>query len=104
MTFAFGGFFDSVLDRYADILVILGLTLWSEANEAYPGIWLIGFLAAKPPAPVRQRNSVGGLPGHKAARDCSRGRCRTGILLPGCHSGFDQPGGFLPHHLRETVS
>jgi len=46
MTSAFGGFLDSMLDRYADILVVLGLTLWSVANEAYPGIWLIGFLAA----------------------------------------------------------
>lgn len=41
----FGGFLDSVLDRYADILIILGLTLWSVFHEAYPGIWLAGFLA-----------------------------------------------------------
>lgn len=41
----FGGFLDSVLDRYADILVILGLTLWSLANETYPGITVVGFLA-----------------------------------------------------------
>jgi len=34
-----------VLDRYADILVVLGLTLWSLSHEAYPGIWLAGFLA-----------------------------------------------------------
>jgi len=46
MTSTFGGFLDSVLDRYADIVVVLGLTLWSLANEAYPGIWLVGFLAA----------------------------------------------------------
>ncbi len=41
----FGGFLDSVLDRYADILIVLGLTLWSLSHETYPGIWLAGFLA-----------------------------------------------------------
>ncbi len=46
MSSAFGGFLDAVLDRYADILIVLGLTLWSAGNEAYPGIWLAGFLAA----------------------------------------------------------
>lgn len=45
MSSTFGGFLDSVLDRYADILVILGLTLWSLANETYPGITVVGFLA-----------------------------------------------------------
>ncbi len=47
MTSKFGGFLDSVLDRYADILIVLGLTLWSLSYEAYPdlGIWLAGFLA-----------------------------------------------------------
>lgn len=38
MTSEFGGFLDSVLDRYADILIILGLTLWSWSNETYPGL------------------------------------------------------------------
>lgn len=42
---SFGGFLDSMLDRYADILILLGLTLWSVAHETYPGIWLAGFLA-----------------------------------------------------------
>ena len=41
----FGGFLDSVLDRYADVLIVLGLTLWSLSNESYPGIWIAGFLA-----------------------------------------------------------
>ncbi len=41
----FGSFLDSVLDRYADILIVLGLTLWSLSHETYPGIWLVGFLA-----------------------------------------------------------
>ncbi len=45
MTSEFGGFLDSVLDRYADILIVLGLTWWSFSNESYPGIWLVGFLA-----------------------------------------------------------
>ena len=46
MSSAFGEFLDAVLDRYADILIVLGLTLWSAGNEAYPGIWLAGLLAA----------------------------------------------------------
>jgi phosphatidylglycerophosphate synthase len=45
MTSEFGGFLDSVLDRYADILIVLGLTLWSLSHETYSGIWLVGFLA-----------------------------------------------------------
>jgi len=45
ITSSFGGFLDSILDRYADILIVLGLTLWSSSHESYPGIWLAGFLA-----------------------------------------------------------
>ncbi len=45
MTSEFGGFFDSVLDRYADILIVLGLTLWSLSHETYSGIWLASLLA-----------------------------------------------------------
>lgn len=45
MTSEFGGFLDSVLDRYADILIVLGLTLWSFYHEAYPWVWLVGFIA-----------------------------------------------------------
>ncbi len=47
MTSEFGGFLDSVLDRYADILIVLGLTLWSLSHEtySYSGIWLAGLLA-----------------------------------------------------------
>jgi len=45
MTSTFGGFLDSVLDRYADILIVLGLTLWSVSHEIYTGIWVAGFLA-----------------------------------------------------------
>ena len=45
MTSEFGGFLDSVLDRYADILIVLGLTLWALSHETYSGIWLAGLLA-----------------------------------------------------------
>jgi len=42
---AFGSFLDSILDRYADIFVMLGLTIWSASNEVYPYIWLVGFVS-----------------------------------------------------------
>ena len=45
MSSAFGGFLDSILDRYADILIMLGLTIWSASNEAYSYVWLAGFLS-----------------------------------------------------------
>ena len=45
MTSEFGGFLDSILDRYADILIVMGLTMWSLSHETYPGIWIAGFLA-----------------------------------------------------------
>lgn len=45
MTSFFGGFLDSVLDRYADVLILLGMTLWSLSHESYAGIWLAGFFA-----------------------------------------------------------
>jgi CDP-L-myo-inositol myo-inositolphosphotransferase len=45
MSSVFGGFLDSILDRYADILIILGLTMWSASNEVYPYTWLAGFLS-----------------------------------------------------------
>jgi len=45
MTSLFGGFLDSVLDRYADALIVLGMILWSLARGGYQGIWLVGFLA-----------------------------------------------------------
>jgi len=45
MSSAFGGFLDSILDRYADILIMLGLTVWSASNEVYPYVWLAGFLS-----------------------------------------------------------
>lgn len=45
MSSALGGFLDAILDRYADILIMLGLTMWSASNEAYPYVWLLGFLS-----------------------------------------------------------
>ena len=45
MSSDFGGFLDSILDRYADILIMLGLTIWSASNEIYSYIWLVGFLS-----------------------------------------------------------
>ena len=45
MSSTFGGFLDSVLDRYADILIVLGLILWSLSHGTYPGTWIVGFIA-----------------------------------------------------------
>ena len=45
MTSTFGSFLDFVLDQYANILIVLGLTTWSLPHEAYPGIWQASFLA-----------------------------------------------------------
>ena len=45
MSSNFGGFLDSLLDRYADILIILGLTMWSASNQIYPHIWVVSFFA-----------------------------------------------------------
>ena len=45
ITSEFGGFLDAVLDRYADILIVLGLTLWSLAHETYSSVWLVSLLS-----------------------------------------------------------
>ena len=44
ITSAFGGFFDSVLDRYADSAVLLGLTYWAAEGSGV-GVWSVGFAA-----------------------------------------------------------
>ena len=44
MTSAFGGFMDSILDRYADSLILLGLTIWA-ASDSGTYVWVIGFWA-----------------------------------------------------------
>ena len=41
---AFGGFFDAVLDRYADSAVLLGLTYWAAEGNGV-GVWSVGFAA-----------------------------------------------------------
>ena len=43
MTSAFGGFMDSILDRYADALIILGLTIWAAGDDGRTYVWLVGF-------------------------------------------------------------
>ena len=45
MTSAFGGFMDAVLDRYADALIILGLTIWAAGEDPRTYVWLAGFWA-----------------------------------------------------------
>ena len=44
-TSAFGGFLDSVVDRYADALIILGLTIWALGDGPDMPVWLAGFWA-----------------------------------------------------------
>ena len=43
MASAFGGFMDSILDRYADALIILGLTIWAAGDESRFIVWFTGF-------------------------------------------------------------
>ena len=45
MTSTFGGFMDSVLDRYADTLILLGFTIWAAGDSPQTHVWLVGFLA-----------------------------------------------------------
>ena len=42
---AYGGFLDAVLDRYADALIILGLTGWAAKGSGKAGPWIAGFAA-----------------------------------------------------------
>ena len=44
MTSAFGGFMDAILDRYADSLILLGLTIWA-ARDSDTYVWVVGFWA-----------------------------------------------------------
>lgn len=41
----FGAVFDSVLDRYADVAVLAGMTLWATEHQPWPHPELVGFLA-----------------------------------------------------------
>ena len=59
----FGGFMDSVLDRYADALVVMGLTLWAAGESSSVTVWITGFLAlAGTFAVTYSRARVEGLP------------------------------------------
>jgi phosphatidylglycerophosphate synthase len=40
MTSAFGGFMDSIVDRYTDTLVVLGLALWTAGEATPTTAWL----------------------------------------------------------------
>ena len=42
MVTRFGGFFDAVLDRYADVAIFAGLAYWSYAFEGRASVGLIG--------------------------------------------------------------
>ena len=41
----FGSFFDAVVDRYSDALVLLGLTIWAASGDAPEAAWIAGFAA-----------------------------------------------------------
>ena len=41
----FGSFFDAVVDRYADALVLLGLTIWAASGTEEMLPWIAGFAA-----------------------------------------------------------
>ena len=45
MASPFGGFFDAILDRYADALVLLGLTIWTAKAGDVNTVWMVGFWA-----------------------------------------------------------
>jgi len=45
MTSAFGGFMDSILDRYVDGLILLGLAIWTAGDDSLVYVWAIAFLA-----------------------------------------------------------
>lgn len=45
MTSLFGGVFDSALDRWADVLIIGGMTLWAVQHEDWDLAPVAGFLA-----------------------------------------------------------
>ncbi|HEY8491285.1 MAG TPA: CDP-alcohol phosphatidyltransferase family protein [Dehalococcoidia bacterium] len=45
MSSRWGGAFDSVLDRYADVAILGGMTVWAVRHEDWPGAAAVGFLA-----------------------------------------------------------
>ncbi len=45
MSSDYGGWFDAVLDRYADGFLLFGLTWYLTQGGANPSIWIVGFVA-----------------------------------------------------------
>jgi phosphatidylglycerophosphate synthase len=45
MTSTFGGVFDSALDRWADVLILSGMTIWAVDHEGWDLAPVAGFLA-----------------------------------------------------------
>ena len=45
MASEFGGFMDSILDRYADAIIYSGLIIWAAQTTDNELVWLIGFWA-----------------------------------------------------------
>ena len=45
VTSSFGGYMDSVLDRYADALIILGVAIWASAQHDNIYVFPVAFLA-----------------------------------------------------------
>ncbi len=81
MASPFGGFFDAVLDRYADVAILAGLTYWSlefEARTADSLVLTLGLLAiagslmisySRARAEATLRGTFHGLAGSLASRD-----------------------------------
>jgi CDP-diacylglycerol--glycerol-3-phosphate 3-phosphatidyltransferase len=65
----FGAFFDSVIDRYSDLLLLLGLTIWYARIHRLEYVWLTGIV------------SIG-----SALTSYTRARAES--LIPACKVGF----------------
>ncbi len=102
---AFGGFLDSVLDRYADSLIILGLTIWAASDDAPTYVWLVGFWALAGTFVVTYTRSkiasaeqtmfdrgihIGGIQGRPPADRHGGGPRRPGTGDSGCPSLRDE--------------
>ena len=117
MSSAFGSFLDSVLDRYADALIVLGMTWWALSHEGYPLVWLVGFLAIVGTLSVSYTRARidpehrlifdKGLPSiasHDIRLFLNAGGYQwSGLLLPAGDSHPDQPGGFLQADLYVQI-
>jgi CDP-diacylglycerol--glycerol-3-phosphate 3-phosphatidyltransferase len=65
----FGAFFDSVIDRYSDLLLLLGLTIWYARNNRIEYVWLTGLVLI-------------------GSALTSYTRARAESLIPACKVGF----------------